>query len=40
MFSVWDNTLIFLAPAISLLLTLACVPAVRHLAADPHPLAE
>src|SRR5882762_4907124 len=32
MFSVWDNTLIFLAPAISLLLTLACVPAVRHLA--------
>ena len=33
MFSVWDNTLIFLAPAISLLLTLACVPAVRHLAA-------
>ena len=33
MFSVWDNTLIFLAPAISLLLTLGCVPAVRHLAA-------
>src|SRR5438046_2987859 len=32
MFSVWDNTLIFLAPAISLLLTLGCVPAVRHLA--------
>jgi len=33
MFSVWDNTLIFLAAAISLLLTLGCVPAVRHLAA-------
>ena len=33
MFSVWDNTLIFLVPAISLLLTLACVPAVRRLAA-------
>ena len=29
----WDNTLIFLAPAISLLLTLGCVPAVRRLAA-------
>jgi len=33
MFSVWDNTLIFLVPAISLLLTLACVPAVSRLAA-------
>jgi UDP-GlcNAc:undecaprenyl-phosphate/decaprenyl-phosphate GlcNAc-1-phosphate transferase len=33
MFSVWDNTLIFLAAATSLLLTLGCVPAVRHLAA-------
>ena len=33
MFSVWPNTLIFLVPAISLLLTLACVPAVRRLAA-------
>lgn len=33
MFSVGDNTLIFLVPAISLLLTLACVPAVSRLAA-------
>ena len=32
MFSVWPNPLIFLVPAISLLLTLACVPAVRRLA--------
>ncbi len=32
MFSVWDNTLIFLAAATSLLLTLGCVPAVRRLA--------
>jgi len=34
MFSVWDNTLIFLAATTSLLLTLGCVPAVRRLAAS------
>ena len=33
MFPVWHNALLFLVPAISFLLTLACVPAVRRLAA-------
>jgi UDP-GlcNAc:undecaprenyl-phosphate/decaprenyl-phosphate GlcNAc-1-phosphate transferase len=32
MFPVWHNALLFMVPAISLLLTLACVPAVRRLA--------
>src|SRR6186713_1892272 len=32
MFPVWNNALLFMVPAISLLLTLTCVPAVRRLA--------